>query len=142
MSNIILILHNSYLKKKPPPPKKNPVWHPFCTHRVWFLVSQPLQEQHEATVPCVSLPCQPLHSKTGPVNSNHCHMPGTESLPLLLMPGALSLSPFGALMTACHLLFSGCSIYVCLLPHGTGRPQGQGTANPTPFPSSESSDRG
>lgn len=30
----------------------------------------------------------------GPVNFNHYQMPGTESLPLLVMPGALSLSPF------------------------------------------------
>lgn len=114
MSNIILILHNSYYKKtRLPPPKK--IYLASILHSQSMVPCLTASPRTRGNCFCVSLPCQALHSKTGPVNFNHCQMPGTESLPLLLMPGALSLSPFGALMTACHLLFPGCSIYVCLL---------------------------
>lgn len=47
-----------------------------------------------SSVPCESLPCQPLYAKPGQVDSNHHQMPETESLHLLPVPGALSLSPF------------------------------------------------
>lgn len=89
--HIILILHKNQIQASRSPWLTSTLYSQSLT---LHSAERPWQTNTPVFLPCVSLPCQPLHARPGQVHSNHHQMPETESLHLLPVPGALSLSPF------------------------------------------------